>query len=382
MFSTLTAVGIAAVGTTAAIATTYRVDRQPTFATTGVLTAVQSNLDILDDVEARSAQVAPYLRNLIVLSGALQEKYTDRAQDRDIAVRILLVSDMHGANYYPMMRSIIEAEQIDAVIDTGDLVNFGSPAELTASRLHTGIASLGVPYLFVRGNHDARSEFDYDLVDAVARIPNAHVLQPTPDSYTEIGLGGLRIGGFNDPRYFGDSGTGSADRQIPAREQFLAAFEDRPPLDVVVSHEPWAVQGLADIGVAVNGHMHSPDLQGNRIQAGTFTGGGPFTHFREQQPGEELSGQPYAFDVLAFGTDCRLATLTRYQYQNIVRGAPAYDDITLVNGSRVDTRPVAEDYPRQCRPASRVTLETIEVPDADAASSRQDEGYAPRTSAR
>jgi len=69
--STVVAVGLASVGTTGTIAATYRTDRQPTFATTGVLTAVQSNLDILDDVEARSAQVAPYLRNLIVLSGLL-----------------------------------------------------------------------------------------------------------------------------------------------------------------------------------------------------------------------------------------------------------------------------------------------------------------------
>ena len=357
--STLIAVGIASVATTAAIATTYRTDRQPTFATTGVLTAVQSNLGILDDVEARSAQVAPYLRNLIVLSGALQERYIEQSPEREVALRVLLVSDIHGANYYPLMRSIIREEQIDVVIDTGDIVNFGSPAELRASGLRAGITSLRVPYLFVRGNHDARSEFDYDLVDAIAAIPNAHVLQPTPDSYTEIGLGGLRIAGFNDPRWFGDSGSRSAEAQQPAREQFLAAFENRPAPDIVVSHEPWAVADLPDVGVAVNGHMHSPDLQGNRIQAGTFTGGGPFTHFREQQPGEELTGQPYAFDVLTFGTDCRLSTLMRYQYQNIVQGRPAYDDITLINGSRIDTRPVEEDYPRVCRKPTSITERTV-----------------------
>lgn len=364
--STFVAVAVASLGTSAAIGATYRVDRQPTFATTGVLTAVQSNLDILDDVEARSAQVAPYLRNLIVLSGALQEKYVEQAPERDIALRVLLVSDMHGANYYPLMRSIIEAERIDAVIDTGDIINFGSPAELTASGLRNGIASLGVPYLFVRGNHDARSELDYDVVDAIASIRNAHVLQPSPDGYTEIDLGGLRIGGFNDPRYFGDTGSRSAELQQPAREQFLDAFADREPLDVVVSHEPWAVADLPDIGVAVNGHMHSPDLQGNRIQAGTFTGGGPFTHFREQQPGEELSGQGYAFDVLAFGADCRLATLTRYQYQNLVQGRPAYDDITLINGSRIDTRTIDdEDEPRLCGPPDGVTEHEVPAPTPD-----------------
>lgn len=362
--STLVAAVLASLGTTALIATTYRVDRQPTFATTGVLTAVQANLDLLDDVEARSAQVAPYLRNLIVLSGALQEKYTEQATEREVALRLLLVSDIHGANYYPLMRSIIEEERIDAVIDTGDIVNFGSPAELTASGLRDGIESLGVPYIFVRGNHDARSERDYAVVEAIAQVPGAYVLQPRPDRYTEIELGGLRIAGFNDPRWFGDSGSGSAEKQQPAREQFLAAFEDRRALDVVVSHEPWAVSDLDGVGVALNGHMHSPDLQGNRVQAGSFTGGGPFTHFRETQPGEELSGQPFAFDVLTFGTDCRLSTVMRYQYQNIVRGRPAYDDISLVNGSRVDTREV--DDSRTCRTPTTVTQRGVLAVDPEA----------------
>ena len=356
--STVLAAVTASVGTSALIATTYRVDRQPTFATTGVLTAVHANIDILGDVEARSAQVAPYLRNLIVLSGALQEKYSEHAVDeRDVALRLLLVSDIHGANYYPLMRSIIEEEQIDAVIDTGDIVNFGSPAEFDASRLRQGIESLGVPYLFVRGNHDARAELDYAVVDAIAAVPGAYVLQPSPDRYIEVELGGVRIAGFNDPRWFGDSGAHSAQLQEPEREQFLSAFDGLPAPDVVVSHEPWAVADLADIGIAVNGHMHSPDLQGNRIQVGTFTGGGPFSHFRETQPGEELAGQPYAFDVLTFGTDCRLSTLMRYQFRNIVSGHPAYDDISLVNGARIDTRPV--DQSRECRAPTTVTQRTV-----------------------
>lgn len=351
------------------MAATYRVDRQPTFATTGLITAVQSNLDILDDVEARSAQVAPYLRNLIVLSNALQEKYTEPVTDREIALRVLLVSDIHGANYYRLMRSIVEAERIDVVIDTGDIVNFGSPAELRASGLLSGIESLGVPYLYVRGNHDARAELDYAVVDAIAEVPNAYVLQPDPDRYLEIDLGGLRIAGFNDPRYFGDSGSRSAEKQQPAREAFVTAFADREPVDIVVSHQPWAVADLSDVGVALNGHMHSPAIEGNRIQAGTFTGGGPFTHFREQQPGEELTGQPFAFDVLAFGTDCRLATLTRYQYQNIVRGRPAYDDISLINGSRVDTREIDEEDTRTCRRPNRVTQRAVFAAESDAAES-------------
>ena len=167
---------------------------------------------------------------------------------------------------------------------------------------------------------------------------------------------GVRIAGFNDPRWFGDSGTGSPAKQVPAREAFTAAYAERPAADLVVGHEPWAVQGLAG-GVLVNGHMHSVDLEGNRVQAGTFTGGGPFTHFLADTGGEELVGQPSAFDVLTFGTDCRLATLTRYRFRDVIEGRPAYDDVSLVNGRRVDGREA--DPARTCSADAPLTTTTV-----------------------
>jgi hypothetical protein len=78
---------------------------------------------------------------------------------------------------------------------------------------------------------------------------------------------------------------------------------------------------------------------------GTFTGGGPFSHFiagdgtgKGGTSGDvgELTGQPSAFDIATFGTDCRLASLTRYQFRNVIEGRPAYDDVTLLNGSRIE----------------------------------------------
>jgi hypothetical protein len=144
---------------------------------------------------------------------------------------------------------------------------------------------------------------------------------------------------------------------VPAREAFVSAFTGRPAADLVVSHEPWAVQDLAG-GVLVNGHMHSIDLEGNRVQAGTFTGGGPLSHFLADTGGEELVGQPSAFDVLTFGTDCRLASLTRFRFRDVIEGRPAYDDVRLVNGRRVDGREA--DPARSC--SADTTLTTVTVP--------------------
>lgn len=347
----------ATAGVSGALWATYQPQRQQTFTTTGVLNTLQKNQGILSDVETRATQVAPYLRNLIALSTALQQKYAAAPLEADTSLRVLVVSDIHGGNQYSLMRTIVEEESIDVVVDAGDLVNFGTVEEGEAAGIFTGIESVGVPYLFVRGNHDATSAGDTAVLDRMAQVPNVVLLQDGAGDYTQVTAGGVRIAGFNDPRWFGDSGKGSPAKQVPAREAFVRAYAGQPAADLVVSHEPWAVQGL-DGGVLVNGHMHSIDLEGNRVQAGTFTGGGPLSHFLADTGGEELVGQPSAFDVLTFGTDCRLASLTRYRFRDVIEGRPAYDDVRLVNGRRVDGREA--DPARTC--SADATLTSVTVP--------------------
>ena len=67
--------------------------------------------------------------------------------------RILHVSDLHlNPSVWPMIRSVVEQFQIDAVVDTGDIVDWGSSAETT---FVSTIGQLGVPYVYIRGNHDS-----------------------------------------------------------------------------------------------------------------------------------------------------------------------------------------------------------------------------------
>ena len=326
---------------------TYQPDRLAAFTTTGILGAVQRNADLLDGVETRAQQTTPYLKNLLALSAALQDKYAPQSLSEPEAARILLVSDIHGAQQYPLMKAIIDEEQIDAVVDLGDLLNFGSVTEGEAVGLFKGIESLGVPYLFVRGNHDATSASDDALLTRLARVRNVVLLQPGEEEYTEQSIHGVRIAGFNDPRWFGDDNRDNAAKQVPARDAFVAAFAERPAPDLVVSHEPGAVRDIEQAGVRAHGHLHSDRLDGNLIGVGTFTGGGPFSHFLEGSEGEELTGQPSAFDIATFGQDCELTSLTRYQFRNVIEGRPAYDDVTLVNGSRIEEEPAAAGEQQQ-----------------------------------
>jgi predicted phosphodiesterase len=318
---------------------TYQPDRLAAFTTTGILGAVQRNADLLDGVETRAQQTTPYLKNLLALSAALQDKYAPQSLDEPEAARILLVSDIHGAQQYPLMKTVIEEEQIDAVVDLGDLLNFGSVTEGEAVGLFKGIESLGVPYLFVKGNHDATSASDDAVLTRLAKVRNVVLLQPGEEEYIEQSVNGVRIAGFNDPRWFGDDNRDNAAKQVPARDAFIAAFADRPAPDLVVSHEPGAVRDIENADVRAHGHLHSDRLDGNLIGVGTFTGGGPFSHFLEGGEGEELTGQPSSFDIATFGQDCELTSLTRYQFRNVIEGRPAYDDVTLINGSRIEQSP-------------------------------------------
>ena len=349
------AAALAALVTASSVAATYRPDQVTDYESTGLLSAVQANSGLLADVESRSAEVAPYLTNLVALTTALKTRYSPTQVERPTALRLLLVSDLHVGNQYPLARSIVEQEDIDAVVDSGDLVTFGTVEEGEAAGMFTGIESLGVPYFFVRGNHDATSPTDTALLTRLAKVPNVVLLQPGKDTFTEAELHGIRIRGVNDVRWFGDSGTQTWVRQQPAISDYRAAFAGQPEPDLLVSHHPVVARDVP-AGVAVHGHMHSAFLERNRIQVGTFTGGGPLTHYVTSEDGGELTGQPSAFDILTFGTDCRAASLTRFSFRNLIEGKPAYDSVNLINGSQIDSRPA--DPARTC--SSSESLRTTE----------------------
>jgi predicted phosphodiesterase len=326
---------VATVATFGGIASTYQPSRFAEYRTSGVLGVVQRNAGLLADVEARATQVTPYFRNLLAVTQALQQKYVAGTVDEPASARFLLVSDIHGANQYALMRTIIEEEDIDAVIDSGDLVNFGRVQEGDAAGIYRSIQQLGVPYIFTSGNHDQSSPTDRALLARMARIPNVVLLEDAAGTLRELSFHGLRITGFNDPRYFGDDNAEPTAKQKPAVDRYNAAAADEPEPDIVVTHEPYAAEAIERGRILVNGHIHTPAIEGNRIQVGTFTGGGVVAHYSEGA-GQELNGQPYSFDIAQFGTSCELTSLTRYSFRNLLEGRPAYDNVQVVSGARID----------------------------------------------
>jgi predicted phosphodiesterase len=354
--ATLLAIG----GTGLGILGTYQPDQLTRFRTTGLLGTVRSNAGLLAGVEARAQEVTPYVTNLLALSAALQAKFVPADITKPPAARFLLVSDIHGANQYPVMQRIVKDEKITAVVDSGDLLNFGSVTEAELAGIFTSIKNLGVPYIFVRGNHDASSLADQALLERMQKIPNVVLLEPTPQTYTEVGVNGVLIAGFNDSRYFGDDNKNIPQKEQPAADLFNKTFAGLPPPDIVVTHEPVAAKMVSSGTLLINGHLHKDELDGNRIGVGTFTGGGTMNHFilaAGDQAGE-LAGQPYAFDIAVYGQSCDLTSLTRYTFRNLIQGRPVYDDVSVINGKTIATR---EPDRRICAADLGLTRTTVTV---------------------
>ena len=166
-------------------------------------------------------------------------------------IHVLFVSDLHiNPGSWDVIRSIVKQFDIDFIVDTGDISDHGSSAE---NAYVQPIGTLGVPYVFVRGNHDSLI-----TEQAVRDQPNAIVLD---DQVREVG--GLRLAGIGDPRFTPDKDTRDAPAPVSVKEKgvTLANLIKIQPadarVDIAMMHDP---EGAAEVDgavpLALAGHYH------------------------------------------------------------------------------------------------------------------------------
>jgi DNA repair exonuclease SbcCD nuclease subunit len=144
---------------------------------------------------------------------------------------------------------VTEQFQVDAVLDTGDITDWGSPPE---NQLISTVGELGVPYVYIRGNHDSSV-----TARLIAAQPNAVVLD---DSAVEVA--GLTVVGTPDPRFTPDKSTGDDDAGddvlVESGEELAQFVEtlDAPPAIALV-HDPKQAAPLdGAVPVVLAGHTH------------------------------------------------------------------------------------------------------------------------------
>lgn len=295
---------------------------------TGLLTAAPSVVGDAETIVTRFSKYREELAKIVTNVSRLYEAgSTLPAYTPDPStVRVLHVSDIHdNPAAWNVIRSIVRQFHIQVIVDSGDLTDHGSTAENAVVK---PIGRLGVPYVFIRGNHDSKV-----TARAVARQKGARVLDG--DTTT---VDGIRFFGVGDPRFSPDKTTRTspdtttltADGRDYATR--LAVRSPRP--DVVIAHDP--VEGAAFSGVTplvLSGHTHrrATWLQptGTRVFVQGSTGGAGLRGLEHENP------TPFECSVLYFDRPSH-----RLQ---------AWDDITLggLGENSVEINRRIEPHPRR-----------------------------------
>lgn len=326
--ATLTGVAaLACVGGATALTLDQRALSEPRF--TGLLasapTAVGDVRDIVERFDAYSLQLGRLVSNVSELY-AVTSRLPVFTPD-DGTIRVLHVSDLHlNPGSYGLMSTVVEQYGVDLVLDTGDSTDLGSAPE---SRYVEGIRSLGVPYAWVRGNHDSRL-----VQDSVRRQPGTTVL----DGPQVVEVAGLRLLGQGDPRFTPDKSTRDDDAPPAVLElvgsQLLEAYDAvAVPPDVVLVHDPIAARPLlGQVPLVLAGHAHERRVEqadGTVLMVQGSTGGAGLRALEGEDP------TPVTLSVLYLDPETR-----RLQ---------AYDDITLgglgASDARITRRVVEQPDP-------------------------------------
>ena len=205
---------------------------------------------IIDRFDEYRLQLSELVGNVVTLY--LEAEGLPTFDPGDSTVRLLHVSDVHlNPQAFDLMHQLVEQFDIDAVVDTGDITDWGTQPE---ERFVNEIADVGLPYVWVRGNHDSRG-----TQVAVAEQPNAVVLDGEAAT-----VAGLRLWGIGDPRYTPDPDQRDAGADAPDPAEAFAsevanrlAASEPPDVDVVAVHDPEIAAELGgDVPLVLAGHMH------------------------------------------------------------------------------------------------------------------------------
>ncbi|MGI5285841.1 metallophosphoesterase family protein [Nonomuraea polychroma] len=300
----LVAASVALAGTGALAALTFRPNSVMEPRYSGLIAAAPSLVGSAESIVTRFESYRSQLTKLVTNVSKLYDTVsTLPLYDADPkSIRVLHVSDIHiNPIAWNVIRSLKDQFAVDLIIDTGDIADHGTKAE---NKFVDEIGRLGVPYVYVRGNHDSMS-----TQKAVEKQKNAVVL----DNETET-VAGLRIYGLGDPRFTPDLSV-PVDSSPATLARFARAHLGKVgKADVVAVHDPDVGKGFSGAApMILAGHTHDRKTTmlptGTRMLIQGSTGGAGLRALEHAQP------TPVQASVLYFDRETR-----RLQ---------AWDDITL-----------------------------------------------------
>jgi predicted MPP superfamily phosphohydrolase len=232
---------------------------QPTY--TGLLVNANSLIGSAEDIVARfdayRASLEDLVSNVSTLYSTLSTLPPPGGADESVA--LLHVSDMHlNPAGFDLVQQVVTQFGVDGVLDTGDITDWGSQPE---NGLISRVGTLGVPYVFIRGNHDSTA-----TAQLVAAQPNATVLDDSA-----VTVAGIGIVGTPDPRFTPDAEADDSVEPLEGTGEGLAAYVQglpEPPA-VAMVHDPAQAPPLDGVvPLVLAGHTHEREV--TRLDGGTL----------------------------------------------------------------------------------------------------------------
>jgi hypothetical protein len=254
----------------------------PTY--TGLLVNANSLIGSAEDIVARFDAYRASLEDLVANVGSLYSVLSALPAPgaADDSVVLLHVSDLHlNPAGFDLVQQVVDQFDVDAVLDTGDITDWGSQPE---NRLITRVGTVGVPYVYIRGNHDSAA-----TARLISEQPNATVLNGAAAT-----VAGISIVGVPDPRFTPDKSTGDDDAPeevlTNSGEALAEVAEALPePPAVALVHDPrQAVPLDGVVPLVLAGHTHDREVStmedGTLLMVEGSTGGAGLRGLEGEEP--------------------------------------------------------------------------------------------------
>ena len=217
-----------------------------------------------EDIVARFDAYRASLEDLVANVGSLYSALSTLPSPggADDSVVLLHVSDLHlNPAGFDLVQQVVDQFDVDAVLDTGDITDWGSQPE---NRLITRVGTMGVPYVYIRGNHDSAA-----TAALIREQPNTVVLDGEAAT-----VAGISIVGVPDPRFTPDKSSGDDDAPeevlVNSGEALAEVAEELPePPSIALVHDPKQAPPLDGVvPLILAGHTH--DREVSTLEDGTL----------------------------------------------------------------------------------------------------------------
>lgn len=319
-------------GSTALAAATYRPEAflQPTF--TGSLALAPRLVGPVREATGRIDDFRAELEH--VVTGAV-DAYARIATTPSISrseVTLLHISDIHASPLgMDFAQRLARSFEVDLVVDTGDLTSFGTSLEQGVTQR---IEEFGVPFVFVRGNHDSVL-----TVAEVTAQENAIVLDHEAREVAGLTIYGAPFPIFTptEERVRDNEAFAESIRAVGEVVEAEVSRLPAPPDLLAVHDDRMAVAAAGRVPVVVSGHYHatgSREMDGSLfLRLGTTSGGGLDT-FGAVDP------IPFSAQILYFdGEPLELVAWDTVQLE------PITQNLTVSRNLPGTTEPAPEEEP-------------------------------------